>query len=111
MRLTGAPVGRRMKAKVGIYKFHLGADGGGDERALALAEHLSTKHNVWLLTSGRPDLHALESYFDVDLSRVRPAVFDRGREGPGLGGATRRSSTRRATAWARARRRRRSFCT
>ncbi|HKG12473.1 MAG TPA: glycosyltransferase family 4 protein [Pyrinomonadaceae bacterium] len=68
-----------MKANVGIYKFHLGADGGGDKRALALAERLGTKHNVWLITSGRPDLRALESYFDVDLSRVRLVVFDRSR--------------------------------
>lgn len=68
-----------MKANVGIYKFHLGADGGGDKRALALAEHLSTKHNVWLITGERPDLPALESYFDVDLSRVRVVVFDRRR--------------------------------
>ena len=68
-----------MKANVGIYKFHLGADGGGDKRALALAEHLSVKHNVWLITSERPDLRALETYFDVDLSRVRLVVFDRSR--------------------------------
>lgn len=68
-----------MKANVGIYKFHLGADGGGDKRALALAEHLSTKHNVWLVTGERPDLPALESYFDVDLSRVRVVVFDKRR--------------------------------
>ncbi|HEV7889104.1 MAG TPA: glycosyltransferase family 4 protein [Pyrinomonadaceae bacterium] len=68
-----------MKANVGIYKFHLGADGGGDKRALALAERLSTKHNVWLLTGTQPDVPALESYFDVDLSRVTPVVFDRSR--------------------------------
>jgi glycosyltransferase involved in cell wall biosynthesis len=68
-----------MKANVGIYKFHLGADGGGDKRALALAEHLSTKHNVWVFTGARPDVPALESYFGVDLGRVRFVVFDRSR--------------------------------
>ena len=60
-----------MKANVGIYKFHLGADGGGDKRALALAERLSTKHNVWLITNERPDLRALDLR-PVDL---RPPVF------------------------------------
>jgi glycosyltransferase involved in cell wall biosynthesis len=68
-----------MKANVGIYKFHLGADGGGDKRALALAEHLSSKHNVWLFVGERPDVPALESYFGVDLGRVRLVPFDRSR--------------------------------
>src|SRR4051812_9722282 len=68
-----------MKANVGIYKFHLGADGGGDKRALALAERLSTKHNVLLLTGAQPDVPALERYFDLDLGRVPAVVFDRGR--------------------------------
>jgi hypothetical protein len=68
-----------MKANVGIYKLHLGADGGGGKRALAPAEHLSTKHNVRLFTGARPDVPALESYFGVDLGRVRFVVFDRSR--------------------------------
>ena len=68
-----------MKANVGIYKLRLGADGGGDKRALALAEHLSSKHNTRLFVGETPDVPALESYFDVDLSRVRFVVFDRRR--------------------------------
>lgn len=68
-----------MKANVGIYKLNLGADGGGDKRALALAEHLSRHHNVRLLTGSSADVPALESYFDVDLSRVSLVVFDRSR--------------------------------
>jgi len=68
-----------MKANVGIYKLHLGADGGGDKRALALAEHLGARHNVRLFTGETPDVPALERYFGVDLSRVRFVVFDRSR--------------------------------
>ncbi|HYY93508.1 MAG TPA: hypothetical protein VE713_03250, partial [Pyrinomonadaceae bacterium] len=59
-----------MNLKIGIYNLHMQARGGGEKRTLALAEHLSRSHRVWLFVKEPPDAASLESYFGVDLSRV-----------------------------------------
>ncbi len=66
-----------MTHTIGIYKLWLKASGGGDKKAAVLAEHFSRNHTVWLITGEEPDKAALESYFGVDLSRVRVFVVRR----------------------------------
>ncbi len=63
-----------MAESVGIYDLWVNGGGGGEKKALALAEHLSRNHLVWLIVGEEPDKAALESYFGVDLSRVRVFV-------------------------------------
>jgi glycosyltransferase involved in cell wall biosynthesis len=63
-----------MALNVGIYNLRINAGGGGEKKALVLAEHLSRSHRVWLITDEEPRRAALESYFGVDLSRVRVFV-------------------------------------
>jgi glycosyltransferase involved in cell wall biosynthesis len=60
-----------MRRNVGLYNLHLRAMGGGEKLTLALAEHLSAGHNVWLFYSEPLDVALLEQFFGVDLSRVR----------------------------------------
>lgn len=60
-----------MKGKIGIYNLHMRSMGGGEKLTLALAEHLSAGHNVWLFYDEPPDADLLEKFFGVDLSRVR----------------------------------------
>jgi glycosyltransferase involved in cell wall biosynthesis len=76
-----------MRLKVGIYNLHTQARGGGEKRTLVLAEHLSRGHSVFLFHGGALDVPALERYFDVDLSRVRPVAL---RSGNHIDGETRR---------------------
>ena len=40
---------RGMKGNIGVYNLHMRSLGGGEKLTLALAEHLSVAHNVWLL--------------------------------------------------------------
>ncbi|PYS81532.1 MAG: hypothetical protein DMF67_16315 [Acidobacteria bacterium] len=68
-----------MKIKIGIYNLHMQAKGGGEKRTLALAEHLSRSHRVWLFVKEPPDVAALESYFGVDLSRVSFVILNKER--------------------------------
>jgi glycosyltransferase involved in cell wall biosynthesis len=66
-----------MKIKVGIYNLHMQTRGGGEKRTLALAEHLSRSHQVWLFVNDPLDLTSMQHYFDVDLSRVRFVTLNR----------------------------------
>ena len=75
-----------MALKVGIYNLRIDGGGGGEKKAVVLAEHLSREHCVWLITGKEPQRGALESYFGVDLSRVR--VFVPRRPILGLAGET-----------------------
>ncbi|HEX8117593.1 MAG TPA: hypothetical protein VF521_10000, partial [Pyrinomonadaceae bacterium] len=68
-----------MRGNVGVYNLHMRTMGGGERLTLALAEHLSRGHNVRLFHADPLDLGALERFFGVDLSRVRPVRL----EGPG----------------------------
>jgi len=63
-----------MAESVGIYDLWVNGGGGGEKKALVLAEHLSRNHLVWLIVGEEPDKAALESYFGVDLRRVRVFV-------------------------------------
>ncbi len=56
--------------RIGIYNLHMRTLGGGEKRTLAMADHLSRTHEVYLITQAMPDLAFLERYFDVDLSRI-----------------------------------------
>ncbi|MDQ3920434.1 MAG: glycosyltransferase [Acidobacteriota bacterium] len=68
-----------MGLRIGIYNLHMQARGGGEKRTLALAEHLSRSHRVWLFVKEPTDAASLESYFGVDLSRVSFVVLNEGR--------------------------------
>ena len=59
-----------MGSNIGIYNLHMRAMGGGEKLTLVLAEHLSLSHNVWLFCAEPLDISLLESFFDVDLSRI-----------------------------------------
>lgn len=59
-----------MKGKIGIYNLHMRSMGGGEKLTLALAEHLSAGHDVWLFYDEPLDIASLEQFFGVDLSRV-----------------------------------------
>jgi glycosyltransferase involved in cell wall biosynthesis len=61
-----------MKGNIGVYNLHMRTRGGGEKLTLALAEHLSRSHNIWLFYTDPPDINSLEQYFGVDLSRVNP---------------------------------------
>ncbi|MBV9928505.1 MAG: glycosyltransferase family 4 protein [Acidobacteria bacterium] len=65
-----------MKGNVGVYNLHMRTMGGGEKLTLALAEHLSRSHNVLLFHADPLDLAALERFFGVDLSRVRPVRLE-----------------------------------
>jgi glycosyltransferase involved in cell wall biosynthesis len=60
-----------MKGNIGIYNLHMRSMGGGEKLTLALAEHLSAGHNVWLFYDEPLDIALLEKFFGVDLSRVK----------------------------------------
>lgn len=60
-----------MKGSIGVYNLHMRTRGGGEKLTLALAEHLSLCHDVWLFHADAPDVASLEEFFGVDLSRVR----------------------------------------
>jgi glycosyltransferase involved in cell wall biosynthesis len=62
-----------MAKRVGIYIRDLALAGGAEKRTAVMAERLSRAYNVTLLVSGACPLKAIESYFAVDLSRVRIA--------------------------------------
>jgi glycosyltransferase involved in cell wall biosynthesis len=61
-----------MKTSVGIYNLRIPScgGGGGEKRTLVMAEHLSRRFNVTLLTGQEFDAERQERYFSVDLSRV-----------------------------------------
>ena len=59
-----------MRLNIGVYNLHMQAMGGGEKLTLTLAEHLSSKHNVWLFCGQKLDVPATERFFEVDLSRV-----------------------------------------
>src|SRR5438552_2176611 len=71
--------------KIGIYNLHMQAKGGGEKRALVLADYLSRRHRVLVFVNEPIDVGLLESYFDVDLSRMSFVVM------PGDGGKSARS--------------------
>ena len=71
-----------MGVRIGIYNQNMSVRGGGEKRTLALADHLSRKHEVFLIVWKRPELSSLERYFDVDLSRVNVVALGE----PGLPG-------------------------
>jgi len=60
--------------KIGIYNLWINGGGGGEKKTCALAEHFSRSDDVWLITGEEPSKAALESYFGVDLGRVRVFV-------------------------------------
>ena len=60
-----------MKGNIGVYNLHMQTMGGGEKLTLALAEHLSLGHNVWLFHADPLDVTSLEQFFGVDLSRVK----------------------------------------
>jgi glycosyltransferase involved in cell wall biosynthesis len=64
-----------MKTKIGIYNLHMQAKGGGEKRTLVLAEHLSRSSSVLVFVNEAFDVRSMESYFDVDLSRVQFVVL------------------------------------
>jgi glycosyltransferase involved in cell wall biosynthesis len=66
-----------MRRTVGIYDLWINGGGGGQKKACVLADHLSRKHDVWLITGEEFDLRALEAYYGVDLSKVRVCVLRR----------------------------------
>ncbi len=59
-----------MAERIGIYDLWVHGGGGGEKKALVLAEHFSRNHIVWLIVGEEPNKPVLESYFGVDLSRV-----------------------------------------
>ena len=59
-----------MRGRVGIYNLHMQTMGGGEKLTVALAEHLSLGHDVWLFHTEPLDVSSLEHFFGVDLSRV-----------------------------------------
>lgn len=87
---------RGMVGNIGVYNLHMRTRGGGEKLTLALAEHLSLRHNVWLFHAEPLDVTSLEQYFDVDLSRVKITPLEdprpllksfakvRGRRAPGF---------------------------
>jgi glycosyltransferase involved in cell wall biosynthesis len=66
-----------MRRNIGIYNLHMQAMGGGEKLTLALAEHLSLKHNVSLFCAEPLDVASLEQYFGVDLSRVKVNALEK----------------------------------
>jgi glycosyltransferase involved in cell wall biosynthesis len=59
-----------MNARIGIYNLRMSGGGGGQKRTLAVAEHLSHRHRVFLIVGEDCQVDALQDYFHVDLSRV-----------------------------------------
>jgi glycosyltransferase involved in cell wall biosynthesis len=60
-----------MRGNIGVYNLHLRTMGGGEKLTLALAEHLSAAHNVWLFHTDPLDVALLEQFFNLDLGRVK----------------------------------------
>lgn len=60
------------KIRIAIYNPYLETKGGGEKVCLALAEALSKdeQNSVYLLTHNEVDIASLESYFNLDLSKV-----------------------------------------
>jgi glycosyltransferase involved in cell wall biosynthesis len=69
-----------VRRSIGLYNLHMQSKGGGEKLTLALAEHLSLRHEVWLFHADPLDTVSLEQYFGLDLSRVRVSPL----EGPRL---------------------------
>ena len=65
-----------MRRKIGIYNLHLQAMGGGERMALVLAEHLSQRHDVSLISTAPIDAAGLEEFFEVDLSRINLVTLE-----------------------------------
>lgn len=63
-----------MKKTIGIYNPYLETMGGGEKVCLALAEVLSEDNKVSLVTHNPIDKKKLESYFGLDLSKVKITV-------------------------------------
>ncbi len=66
-----------MALRIGIYDLWIHGGGGGEKKALVLADQLSRRHDVWLIAGEEPKLAALEAYFGVDLRRVNVHVLRR----------------------------------
>lgn len=71
------PSALKMRCNIGIYNLHMQAMGGGERLTLALAEHLSLKHNVSLFCAEPLDVTLLEQFFGVDLSRVKVIALEK----------------------------------
>jgi glycosyltransferase involved in cell wall biosynthesis len=79
--------------KIGIYNLHMHARGGGEKKTLVLADHLSRAHDVWLFVN-ESEVDSWESYFGVDLSKVRIVVLSN-HVGPQVNGRSSRRNQRR----------------
>jgi len=62
-------------ARIGIYNYGLMNRGGGERKTVAMAEHFSKAHDVFLISQSNVDLATLEAYFGVDLDRVKLIVL------------------------------------
>ncbi|HEX5798192.1 MAG TPA: glycosyltransferase [Candidatus Saccharimonadales bacterium] len=63
--------------KIGIYNEYIDAKGGGEKVCLALAEALSKKYDVSIVSPKEVNLDELEEYFNLDLSKVKLDVISR----------------------------------
>ena len=57
--------------KIGIFTADLMTPGGSSRKGTLMAERLSQRHQVWLISLDNADAHALAETFGVSLSKVR----------------------------------------
>ncbi len=63
--------------KIGIYNEYIDAKGGGEKVCLALAEALSKKYDVRIVSPKEIDIDGLTEYFNLNLSKVKLDVISR----------------------------------
>jgi len=71
----------RRRLRIGVYNLEFHQRGGGEKRALVLAEHWATHHDVIILSDADLDRVGLERYFSVALGDVKELALS------GVGGA------------------------
>jgi glycosyltransferase involved in cell wall biosynthesis len=73
---TGKRVSAARPAKIGIFTAELTMPSGSSRKACVLAERLSRRYEVWLISRDRPNVDSLRRSFGVGLAGVRFLCVD-----------------------------------
>ncbi|WP_416398658.1 glycosyltransferase [Allohahella sp. A8] len=72
---NAVPLYRRPYKKIGVYNSYWNSLGGGEARALLVAQYLTGIGDVELISETNFDLDALAAYFSVELSSVKKRII------------------------------------